>query len=214
MVLSRFLPKDEQFFDFFREAAENASETARVLATILNGDGGEIDRSVRRLRDLEHQGDEISHRIFRALHSTFVTPLDRDDIQHLTTAIDNFVDNLEEIGKRLSLYKLGATTPVARQFSQLLVEQGAVIVQVVPLLEHTGKNADEIRKYVLELHRLENEGDDLLNASLGNLYDGVTEVPALIQALRWGEIYQLLEDASDSAEDVADIFEGILITYA
>ena len=65
MVLSRFLPKDEQFFDFFREAAENASETARVLATILNGDGGEIDRNVRRLRDLEHQGDEISHRIFQ-----------------------------------------------------------------------------------------------------------------------------------------------------
>ncbi len=216
MVLSRFLPKDEQFFDFFREAAENASESARVLASILNNEDEdqEIDRNVRRLRDLEHQGDEISHRIFRALHSTFVTPLDRDDIQHLTTAIDDFVDNLEEIGKHLSLYKLGATTPVARQFAQLLVEQGAVMVQVVPLLEHTGKNAEEIRKYVLELHRLENEGDDLLNASLGNLYDGVTEVPALIQSLRWGEIYQLLEVASDSGEDVADIFEGILITYA
>ncbi len=214
MVLSRFLPKDEQFFDFFREAAENASESARVLASILNADDGEIDRDVRRLLDLEHQGDEISHRIFRALHSTFVTPLDREDIQHLTTSIDDFVDNLEEIGKRLSLYKLGPATAVARQFSQLLVEQGAVMVQVVPLLEHTGKNAEEIRKHVLELHRLENEGDDLLNIALGSLYDGVTEVPALIQSLRWGEIYQLLEDTSDRAEDVADIFEGILITYA
>lgn len=214
MVLSRFLPKDEQFFDFFREAAENASESALVLSAILNSDDQEIDRNVHRLLDLEHQGDEISHRIFRALHSTFVTPLDRDDIQHLTTAIDDFVDNLEEIGKRLSLYKLGKTTSVARQFGQLLVEQGAVMVKAVPLLEHTGKHAEEIRKHVLELHRLENEGDDLLNASLGNLYGGVTEVPALIQALRWGEIYQLLEDASDSAEDVADIFEGILITYA
>ncbi|MGB3306752.1 MAG: DUF47 family protein [Thermomicrobiales bacterium] len=214
MVLSRFLPKDEQFFDFFTEAAANASECAQVLAEVVDSSSENLERRVRRLRDLEHLGDDISHRIFSALRSTFVTPLDRDDIQHLTTSIDNFVDNLEEIGKRILLYKLGESTPVARQLAQILVEQGALMVKAVPLLERTAANGQEIRKYVLELHRLENEGDDLLSNALAGLYDGVTEVPSLIQALRWGEIYGLLEDASDAGEDVADVLEGILITYA
>ncbi len=82
MVLARFLPRDEQFFTHFRDAAENAAETARMLNEIVEN-GTETERKVRRLRDLEHQGDEISHRIFSALNSTFVTPLDRDDIRRL-----------------------------------------------------------------------------------------------------------------------------------
>ena len=90
----------------------------------------------------------------------------------------------------------------------------AAIQAVVPLLEHVKKHPREIRDAVLTIHRLENEGDDLLNAALASLYDGVTEVPQLISCVRWGELYQLLEDVTDSGEDVADVIEGILITYA
>jgi predicted phosphate transport protein (TIGR00153 family) len=213
MVLARFLPRDEQFFNHFRDAAENAAETARLLAEVIEN-GTEPERKVRRLRDLEQHGDEISHRIFSALNSTFVTPLDRDDIRGLTTALDDFVDDLEEAGKRLWLYRLGAPTEPARLFARLLKEQGDTILRAVPLLEHTGTNAQELRRCVLELHRLENEGDDALSVALAALYDGATEIPALICALRWGEIYQLLEDASDRGEDVADTLEGILLKYA
>lgn len=213
MVLARFLPRDEQFFNHFREAADNAAETARLLADVVEG-GSDAERNVRRLRDLEHHGDEISHRIFSALNSTFVTPLDRDDIRDLTTALDTFVDDLEETGKRLWLYRLGAPTEPARHFARILKEQGEIISRAVPLLEHTGQNADEIRRCMLELHRLENEGDDALSLALAALYDGVTEIPALIGALRWGELYHLLEQACDSGEDVADIFEGMLLKYA
>ena len=113
MVLARFLPKDEQFFSHFKDAADNAAETARVLTEVVDG-GADTERRVRRLRDLEHQGDEISHRIFNALNSTFVTPLDREDIRGLTTSIDDFVDGLEEAGKRVWLYRLGAPTGTAR----------------------------------------------------------------------------------------------------
>ncbi|HEU0165607.1 MAG TPA: DUF47 family protein [Thermomicrobiales bacterium] len=214
MVLSRFLPKDEQFFDFFREAAENASESARLLASILAIDGDESARNVRRLRDLEHRGDEISHRIFSALNSTFVTPLDRDDIRELATTIDDFVDGIEECGKRFSLYRLEVATPMAQQFAQILVEQGVAILAAVPLLAQAAKHAQDLRRWVLELHRLENEADDLLNNALASLYDGVDDVPGLIHAHRWGELYQMLEDATDCGEDVADVLEGILITYA
>jgi uncharacterized protein Yka (UPF0111/DUF47 family) len=100
MVLARFLPRDEQFFAHFRDAAENAAETARLLAEVVEN-GNETERKVRRLRDLEHHGDEISHRIFSSLNSTFVTPLDREEIRALATALDNFVGDLEETGKRL-----------------------------------------------------------------------------------------------------------------
>src|SRR5215213_3912304 len=123
MVLARFLPRDEQFFTHFRDAAENAAETARLLAEVVDN-GSDTERKIRRLRDLEHHGDEISHRIFSALNSTFVTPLDRDDIRDLTTALDNFVDDLEETGKRLWLYRLGAPTEAAHLYGRILKEQG------------------------------------------------------------------------------------------
>lgn len=213
MVLARFLPQDGQFFVHFRDAAENAAETARLLVKVVDG-GDETERQVRRLRDLEHHGDEITHRIFSALNSTFVTPLDRDDIRDLTTELDDFVDAMEEAGKRLWLYRLGAATEPARLFARILKEQGEIVARAVPLLERTGDNAAELRRHVLELHRLENEGDDTLNRALGTVYDGATDIPALVCALHWGELYQLLEDASDRGEDVAHTLEGILIKYA
>ena len=105
MVLARFLPRVEQFFDHCRDAATNAAEVTAVLAGVVaNGEGR--DREVRRLRDLEHRGDEITHRIFSALTSTFVTPLDREDIRSLAVEIDDLVDDAEEAGKRLLLYLL------------------------------------------------------------------------------------------------------------
>lgn len=213
MVLARFLPKDEKFFSFFNDAADNAAEAARVLVDIVESGAG-TQQKVQQLRDLEHQGDEISHRIFDALNSTFVTPLDRDDIRSLTTSIDDFVDGLEEAGQRLWLYRLGASTVAAKHFARILHDQGALIAHVMPLIERTPANADEIRRSAEELHRLENEGDEALTTVLASLYEGVTEVPALIQSLRWGELYQLFEDATDRGEDVADTLQGILLKYA
>ena len=121
---------------------------------------------------------------------------------------------MEEAGKRLWLYRLGAATEPAHLFARILKEQGEIVARAVPLLEHTGNNAAELRRHVLELHRLENEGDDTLNRALGTLYDDATDIPALVCALHWGELYQLLEDASDRGEDVAHTLEGILIKYA
>jgi predicted phosphate transport protein (TIGR00153 family) len=216
MVLARFLPKDEEFFGFFADAAVNAEAAAKNLARLLDPDasGDDVARLVGQLRAQEHRGDEISHSIFRALHSTFVTPLDRDDIQHLASAIDDYLDRIDEAGTRFHLYQLGPATELASRFARIIAEQGAAITPVIPLLEQANKHGREIRDAILTIHRLENEGDDLLNAALASLYDGVTEVPQLISCLRWGELYQLLEDVADSAEDVANIFEGIMITYA
>ncbi|MGC4190881.1 MAG: DUF47 family protein [Thermomicrobiales bacterium] len=217
MVLSRFLPKDEEFFGFFTDAATNAAEAASILTRILDPASvadDDLARHVGHLRALEHRGDEISHDIFHALHSTFVTPLDREDIRHLTTALDDFLDRIDEVGTRFQLYRLGPSTDLAARFCRIIGEQATAMQAVVPLLEQAKKHPREIRDAILTIHRLENEGDDLLNQALAGLYDGVTEVSQLISCLRWGELYQLLEDVTDSGEDVADVIEGILITYA
>jgi hypothetical protein len=213
MVLTRFLPKDEQFFGHFSEAAANASETAALLLEVVEN-VDDRERKVRRLRDLEHHGDEITHRVYSALNSTFVTPLDRDDIQKLTSDLDDVVDALEEAGKRLWLYKIGESTDSAKLLARIAAEQCALIGNTVPKLELVAKQSAAVRTAVLDIHRLENEADEALTKALAALYDGITEVPALITAIRWQELYELLEDATDRAEHVANAIEGILLKNA
>ncbi len=213
MVLARFLPRDEQFFGHFDDAAANAAEVARVLVEVV-AQGQDVERQVRRLRDLEHRGDEITHNVFNALNSTFVTPLDREDIRDLTAQLDDFVDGLEEAGRRLWLYRLSEPTEPARLLVRILSEQAELLAHAVPLLERAGKEGAVLLRHAVEVHRLENEADEVLNEALASLYDGVTEVPVLVQAMRWGELYGLLEDASDRAEDVANTLEGLVHKHA
>ena len=213
MVLARFLPRDEQFFTHFNDSATNALETAQLLTEIIEF-GPDTDRKVRRLRDLEHTGDDITHRIYHALNSTFVTPLDRDDIRDLASMMDDFVDGIEEAGRRIWLYKMGEPTEQARLFGRILVEQAQILAKGIPDLEQAAKRATELQRSALELHRLENEADEVLNQALAELYDDITELPQLIHSLRWGEIYALLESATDNGENIGHTLEGILIKYA
>ncbi len=212
MVLARFLPRDEAFFDYFREAAEVAAEAALLLADILD-QANEVERKARRIRDLEHQGDEITHRVYQALNSTFVTPLDREDIRSLASSLDDFIDYVEEVARRIALYRLASSTDLARLLTRIIAEQAQVLAKAVPLMEHD-KRHDEVLRWVVEINRLENEADDTLSRALAGLYDGVTDVSSLIQAIRWGELYQLLEDATDRAEQVANTLEAIVVKYA
>ncbi|MDI3340863.1 MAG: DUF47 family protein [Sphaerobacter sp.] len=212
MVLARFLPRDAQFFALFREAVANAVETAEVLANML-ATMEDVERKARRLRDLEHRGDEITHRVFSALNSTFVTPIDREDIRDLASQLDDFVDYIEEAGRRISLYRIAECNERAALFGKVLSEQAQILAEAIPHLEHA-KERDRVLRYTVEINRLENEADDALSQALAVLYDGVDDIPGLIKAIRWGELYQLLEDATDRAENVANTMEGIVLKHA
>lgn len=212
MVLARFLPRDAQFFALFREAVANAVETAEVLANML-ATMEDVERKARRLRDREHRGDEITHRVFSALNSTFVTPIDREDIRDLASQLDDFVDYIEEAGRRISLYRIAERNERAALFGKVLSEQAQILAEAIPLLEHA-KECDRVLRYTVEINRLENEADDALSQALAVLYDGVDDIPGLIKAIRWGELYQLLEDATDRAENVANTMEGIVLKHA
>ena len=212
MVLAKFLPKDEQFFAFFAEAAENGAAAAKLLNEIVN-QGPTLD-STARLQKLEHKGDEITHRIFQALNSTFVTPIDRDDIHALASELDDFIDDLNDAGQRIGLYLLGESTEITHQLSDILVAQSDRLAHVMPLLDAMNKNREALRNDILELHRLENEADLLQSRYLVHQYDGVTEVPELIRVMRWNEIHALLVRSTDQAERVANTLEGMLLKYA
>ncbi|HQY30527.1 MAG TPA: DUF47 family protein [Thermomicrobiales bacterium] len=213
MVLARFLPRDEQFFTHFNDAANNSLEMAKLLSEVIEF-GPDTERKVRRLRDLEHEGDDITHRVYQALNSTFVTPLDREDIRDLISTLDDFVDGLEEVGKRIWLYRMGQPSEPTRLFARILIEQAQLLADNIPHLERPEKRVSDLQRCALELHRLENEADELLNQALASLYEGVSEVPDLITAIRWGEIYHLLESATDMGENIGHTLEGILGQYA
>jgi predicted phosphate transport protein (TIGR00153 family) len=208
----RLIPQDDRFFDLFNRSAENTLEGARLLYDLLES-YDDVERKARHLKDIEHTGDEITHEVFRALNRTFVTPLDREDISHLASALDDVIDWIEESARRIRLYKIAEPTPLARHFGKVILEQCEQIARAVPLLEDR-RNAETLQRATQEIHRLENEGDDLLADAVASLYDGVTEVPQLINAMRWGDIYQLLEDTTDKAEQVATALSNIALKNA
>lgn len=208
-MLSRFrlIPQDERFCDWFNRSAQNNLEGAGLLVDLLEH-YEDVDRKARHLKDIEHRGDELTHQVFAALNRAFVTPFDREDIGALASALDDVIDWIEETARRLRLYRMPEATPIARQFGRIILEQNQQIARALALLD-SGKGADQLQRATEEIHRLENEGDDVLAEAVATLYDGVTEVPALISAMRWGDIYQLLEDATDKCEQVATVIRNI-----
>lgn len=212
MVLARFLPRDERFFDYFHKAVENAAEVAQALSDLLDH-YSEVERKALRVRDLERRGDEITHQIFKALNSTFVTPLDREDIADLAGRLDDFVDAIEEATRRIWLYHIDEPTEYARLLVHIISKQGTLIASTVPLLENR-RQWDKLLQCSIDINRLEGEADDVLDRALMEQFEGVSDIGGLIKAIRWGEIYQHLEDAADRAEDVADTLERIVVKNA
>lgn len=212
MVLRKFLPRDEQFFTLFAEVAENSYAGARILNAIVTE--GTDPARIAELQKVEITGDELTHKIFHALNSTFVTPIDRDDIHALAVELDDFMDHLTDAGQRLGLYELGDPTQVTRELCLVLVEQAKHFAHIMPLLDEMNKHRDALRDDILELHRLDNDTDRLQSEAMLHLYDGVTEVPQLILSMRWYEIYGSLLRATDQAERLANTLEGMLLKYA
>lgn len=212
MVLARFLPQDERFFDYFREAANNAAEISKALLDLVDH-YEDIERKARRVRDLEHRGDEITHQIFDALNRTFVTPLDREDITDLAGRLDDFVDTIEQAVRRIWLYRMEEPTEYARLLARIVGEQGAIIASTLPHLGNK-RQWDHMLQCTIDIQRLEDEADDVLDRALTEQFDGVSDIRGLIKGIRWGEIYQELEDATDRAEDIADTLERIVVKNA
>jgi uncharacterized protein len=202
----RLIPRDERFFDLFVEDAANVLAGARLLEAMLRTYDQPEARAAE-IRGIEHRGDEISHEIGHRLEATFVTPFDREDIYALISALDDVLDFIEESADTFVLYRIEAPTETA-------VNQAAIIVKQAELLHEALAHLQEFKdidQYWIEVHRLENEGDQIARAAIAGLFHEEIDPISLV---KWKDIYALLEATIDKAEDVANIIERITIKHA
>jgi uncharacterized protein len=198
-----FAPKEREFFDLFEEAGANIVRAAELLERMLADwpDGAEL------LRDVvicEQEGDRITHDIIQRLNSTFVTPIDREDIYALASALDDIVDFIEETADFLGLYRIEAAMDKASVMAGILHESCRAVAGAIPRL----RTFKDINHYTVEVNRLENDGDRVLREALASLFERGID-PMLV--IRWKDIFERLEDAIDATESVANILEGIVI---
>lgn len=211
MFRFHLIPAQPQFFELFQRAANNIVDAAEALVQLLE-DYTDVERRVRHLKNLEHIGDDITHEIFHELNQSFVTPFDRDDIAMLTTALDDVLDWVEEAGRRLRVYHVRHARPLALRFAHILHDQARIIARLMPQLERL-RAVSDIRAGIVELHRLENEGDDLMEEALAGLYQNIETIDQLILDVQWKDIYEVLEAGTDRAERVGVIIEAILVKH-
>jgi predicted phosphate transport protein (TIGR00153 family) len=198
-----FAPREREFFDLFEEAGANIVRATELLERMLERwpDHGELSRDVV---VCEQEGDRITHDIIQRLNSTFVTPIDREDIYALASALDDIVDFVEEVSDFMGLYRIEAPMEQAQQMSRILHESARQISQAIPRL----RSFKDIHHYTIEINRLENDGDRVMREALASLFERGID-PMMV--IRWKDIFERLEEAIDSAEHVANILEGIVI---
>jgi uncharacterized protein Yka (UPF0111/DUF47 family) len=199
-----FAPRDRAYFELFEEAGRNAVLAAELLEQLLVNypDNREL---AGQILECEHEGDRITHDIIDRLNHTFVTPIDREDILGLASALDDIVDYTEEVADYLGLYAIEAPMDQAISLSRVLSAACREIGKAIPLLR--GFKA-EISEHTVEVNRLENDGDRITREAVASLFDARIDPMVVI---RWKDIFERLEAAIDSTEHVADILYGIVI---
>jgi predicted phosphate transport protein (TIGR00153 family) len=200
------IPREERFFDLFAGDAANVLTGARMLEAMLRS-FDDLERRNAELREIEHHGDEISHDIGHRLERTFVTPFDREDIHSLISGLDDVLDMIEEVGDTFLLYRIDAATAIAVQQAAIIVKQCELLHEALLHL----RGFKDLDRYWIEVHRLENEGDQLVRGAIAGLFEGD---PDPIQVIKWRKLYGLLEEAIDLSEDVANIIERIVVKHA
>ena len=200
----RLIPREEKFFEFFDKAANNILDGAKVLVQMTDEQEGDLEKGWKQLEDLEHVGDKITHQIIRKLNRTFITPIDREDIHSLTVALDDVMDLIEAVAARMSLYKIKRPTEEARKLAHVILKSAEEIVKAVSSLERL----DDVMEHCIEINRLENEADDVSREAIAGLFDKGQDP---IDVIKWKEIYETMETATDRCEDVANIVESVAL---
>lgn len=198
-----FTGRDTRYFELFEESAHNAVRAAQLLGEFVEHlpDRPEL---AKQIGAIESDTDRVTHDIIQALNATFVTPLEREDILELASALDDVVDLIDETADLILLYKVEAPMDEANGLCNILIEATKALTQAMPRLRTFG----DIRHWTVEVNRLENDGDRLSRSAIAGLFDGGIDPMVVI---RWKDIFERLEDAIDATERVANILEGIVI---
>lgn len=204
-----FFPKEEKFFDYFDDAADKMLRGIRLFKDMMQ-DLSNAEEKSRQIKDVEHEADHITHETVSKLHKTFVTPIDREYIYALITKMDDVLDLIDANCERIFLYKIKTSTPEAMAMINTLERAIEEVVKGVRGLRNL-KNSRSILDICIEINRLENEGDRIYRNALSVLFNSPSDP---IEIIKWKDIYETLEEAIDTCEDVANIIEGIVLENA
>ena len=209
MVKFSLLPRQSKFFDLFEESARNMVRASQTLKTMI--DTWEvIDGRVAEITELEHAGDTITHQIIAQVHRTFVTPFDREDIALLAHTMDDVTDFIHAAADAMLIYKIDQASQRAKELASIIVEATAEIERAVGELRRR-VDLKQILGRCVEINRLENMADRVFRAAMAELFDDAMDIT---QVIKWREIYEHMESATDRCEDVANVLEGVALKHA
>ena len=202
----QLIPRDEKFYDLFREQAENIHKAALMLEALF-ADFRDVEKQVAEIKFLEHKGDQLVHTLMTKLNKTFITPIDREDIHALGSALDDVLDLVDAAAGRMVTYKVTKVTPGAQQLARVIAHGTEILVKAIAQLNHP----QNMLEYCEQLTLLEEEADWIKSECVGRLFENATDP---IEVIKWKEIYEVLEASTDKCEDVADVLEAVVLKAA
>jgi uncharacterized protein len=202
--MAKLFKKDEKFFKIFGQMTVHILEAAELLGNMLRNPAADQSLLASKIKDLEHKGDELTHSVIDELNKTFITPIDREDIHDLSTALDDVLDLIDGIATRLVLFRITEPIRDMPEMCAVLLSQAMELGAAVSNLQDN----DHVVERCIEINRLENDADRLFQSSIAALFD---EVKDPIEVIKRKEIIETLEAATDKAEDVANVLESIIV---
>jgi uncharacterized protein len=199
----RLTPQKREFFDLFTQASSNAREISRLLVDLL-ADWPSSKAVLADIREAEHEGDRLTHEVINLLNQTFVTPLDRDDMYRLASAIDDVCDHVDEAADNIDAYEVRDVPARAQEQADVVYRAASRLHEAVALLEGHGDAARQL----YALRELEDEGDRLVREAIADLFRAEKDPLTII---RWKDIHEQIEEAVDACENAADVLEAILV---
>lgn len=206
MLKFPFIPQEKKFYELFEESAHNAVKTAQSLKKLVDT-WHNVEIMIGEITELEHEGDRITHQIMKELNRTFVTPFDREDIASLAHSLDDVTDFIHAAADAMLIYRIDQPTERAKELAETIVQAAAEIERAVPQLRHRAQLKQVLERCV-EINRLENVADKVFRAAMAELFDDSKDFAHVI---KWREIYEHMESATDRCEDVANVLEGVAI---
>ena len=201
-----FLPREEKYFDMFTEMAEKIEEAAGILIEMLNSDGSDFSTYTKRIKAVEHSCDQLTHKITTRLNKSFITPFDREDIYTLSVALDDICDYIDAGARAIVMYDIREFSDESKALARTIRDISIAIKGAVSRLS----NPNGINEYFVEIHRLENVADDIYFRAIANLFKNTSDP---ITVIKWKELLEILENATDRAESVANIIESIVLKH-
>jgi predicted phosphate transport protein (TIGR00153 family) len=211
-LIKALVPKDDKFVRYFEKDVENLLAAAKLFKELMSNSMSKEERAqkIKKIEELEHNGDEMSHQIYSELSSTFITPFDREDIHLLTSKLDDVLDYIQGAATRIILYRVDTISPEQERLAGLIYDAVAELHRAIPRL-HDLKRTAEIRESLVRINSIENEADDLFERAIASLFDNCKDPILLIKSK---ELLVSLETATDKCEDAANVIESIIVKNA